>query len=443
MVIKQTPLQSLTKELTPHHLPWPSTVDSSFFSQLPSSPGVYAFSDPKGHFLYIGKSIHIKNRIKQHYQASLEGQKQALFIPQTKNLTYYPVNSDLESLLLEARLIRLYTPLFNAISKDDKTNLYIEITKEDYPRVLVTRKSALKHKYQAFGPFTSSQNTRLLLKIARRIFKFCQTPPKEGRTGRPCFYYHLNLCSGACVGKVTKTDYQKTIGLLKRFLNGQTVAVIKSLTKEINKSAKEENFLKAAEYKKQLESLLSARNNIRLFGGFIEGSPQTDKQLKRLVEVLQTVDIDIRPDRIECYDMATFQQVDTVGSMVVANLGVPDKSQYRKFKIRNLKGGDPHNMAEVIRRRFLHDDWPSPDLVILDGGKTQLSIAGSLIPKGIPYIGLAKKEETIIVPKDGSYQSISLLKEDPAIKLLQTIRDEAHRFANTYHKKVRSKRSLS
>jgi excinuclease ABC subunit C len=417
--------------------------DASFFSQLPSTPGVYAFEDEAGQFLYIGKSIHIKNRIKQHWKSAAEGEKQALFIPLTKKLRYYPVQSDLESLLLEARLIRLYAPLYNAISKDDKSPLYIQVTKDAFPKVLLKRKSDLKKTDTAYGPFTSSATTGLLLKVARRIFHFCSSPPKNGKPGRACFYYHLGMCSGACVGKVDQKQYQKTISLLKRFLNGQTSYVTSELYKSINRSSRLLHFEEAADYKNQLNALLIAKTNIRLFGGFIEGTPRTDKQLKRLVEVLAPHGINIKPDRIECYDMATMQQKDTVGSMVVLNLGIPDKSQYRKFKVQSLEGGDPHNMAEVLRRRFRHPEWPLPDLVILDGGKTQLSIAGSQIPVGIPYVSLAKKEETIIIPKGDTYFELSLQKDDPALQLFQIIRDEAHRFATTYHKKIRDKRSFS
>jgi len=430
------------KNLSRRRLRLASEPDSAFWLRLPSTPAVYIFADASGKSLYIGKSIHLRTRIRQHYKSAVEGEKQAHFWPQSKTLSFCVVGSELEAVLLEARLIRLYQPPFNIISKDDKSLIYIAISRDNYPQVSLARKTELTGKEAYFGPFMSAWRTQHMLKLSRRIVHFCANPPHKGGQHRPCFYYHLGLCSGACVGKVTAAAYRHQIGLLKRFLNGQMATVGKALLREIKFVAKEENYRLAATLKKQYEALTMAKISQHIGGTFLESNPEVDHQLGRLVQVLGEVGVAINPERLECFDMATLQQQQTVGSMAVFNLGVADKSQYRKFRVRQIAGGDPHNMAEVVKRRFRHHDWPKPGLLILDGGKGQLSVVGRVVPKDVPLVALAKKEEVIFVPQAGSYREIRLSLADPASKLLRRIRDEAHRFATGYHKTIRKREFL-
>jgi excinuclease ABC subunit C len=404
---------------------------------LPTTPAVYIFVDSEGTSLYIGKSIHLRTRVKQHYQESQKGSKPAYFWTKATRLTYFEVSSALEADLLEARLIRLYQPQYNAISKDDKSSLYITISQDNFPRVKLARKTELTSKVTYYGPFMSAHRTQQILRLARRIFRFCANPPRGKSVSRPCFYYHLNLCQGACVGKISPEEYRRQIGWLKRFLNGQTRTVMRRLLREIKSAAKQEDFRQAERLKQAYESLLLAQTSQRLGGSFLEGNPQVDRQLGRLVQVLASVGIQLQPERIECFDMATLQQKQTVGSMVVFSLGVADKSQYRRFRVQQLAGGDPHNMAEVIRRRFRHSEWALPGLVILDGGKGQLSVAGAEVPSSVPVIALAKQEEVIYLKTTDGFREIRLAENDPALSLCRAIRDEAHRFATGYHTKIR------
>lgn len=209
------------------------------------------------------------------------------------------------------------------------------------------------------------------------------------------------------------------------------------LRAQIKQAAKKEDFHLAAGLKKQLDALVMAQTSQKIGGSFLESNPEVDHQLNRLVGILGARGIRVQLERIECFDMATLGQLQTVGSMVVFSLGVIDKSQYRRFRVRNLQGGDPHNMAEVIQRRFNHPEWPEPGLIVLDGGKPQLAIAGSLVPKGIPVLALAKKEEILFLRTPQGVEEINLPQSDPGLKLLMAIRDEAHRFATGYHGKIR------
>lgn len=245
------------------------------------------------------------------------------------------------------------------------------------------------------------------------------------------------------MGKVSPRIYRQQIGLLKKFLNGQMGAVSRGLVKEIKAAAKAEDFRTAGQLKRQYEALLTAQSSQKISGSFLESNPHVDRQLGRLVQILKPYGVNVSPERIECFDMATLQQKQTVGSMVVFSLGNPDKSQYRKFKVRYLPGGDPNNMAEIIRRRFRHQDWISPGLVVLDGGKAQLAIAGLAVPDDIPVIALAKREETIVLKSATGFVELKLPLDDPGLKLLRAIRDEAHRFATGFHTQLRAREFLA
>ncbi len=363
------------------------------------------------------------------------------FVFGAKWLKVVSVNSELESILLEARLIRLYQPKYNLMQKDDKSELYVVVSKSEYPEITLIRGSDLTGKEKVYGPFMSAKSAEQIMRIARRVFRICSNPPKRGKRNRACFYYHIRLCDGVCIGKVEKRTYRKRIGYLKKFLGGQVRQLLKELLREIREAAQKKDFELASKKRDLYEALYHVVFMNTGLSSYL--SSPTENQVKSLRNLLILEGIETSLERIEAYDIATLQQKDTVGSMVVFYLGSPQKSQYRKFRIRGLTGGDPTAMAEMLRRRFRHSEWELPSLVLLDGGVPQLSVAGSEIPEEIPRIGLAKKEEIVIVPKiNGGYKMIELSKRQPALKLLQNIRDEAHRFATTYHKKVRDRRRL-
>ncbi len=403
---------------------------------------MYSFQDENRTPLYIGKTIHPKTRIRQHLkQAEEAGSKQREFVKLANEIVFYPVDSEIESLLLEARLIKLHQPVYNSIQKDDKTSLFIEVTRDEFPRVRLIRGGEVKNDKNVYGPFRTSQEAEAVLRVSRRVFRFCQSPPQRGKNNRPCFYYHINQCGGVCAGKMTKTEYRIVIGYLRRFLNGRSKGLLAVLVKKIHKLALEEKFEQAEKLKKMYEAVYWATQTSRGLASFLRGGMLPEKGIKELQRVLQNEGIETSLEKIEGYDVATLQQKNTVGAMVVFFLGTAEKKSYRIFKIKS-GGGDTGAMKEMLRRRFWDNDWEKPDLVMVDGGKPQLSTALKVIPSSIPVIALAKKEETIVIKKGRAYIEIQLPRRSLGLKLLQQIRDEAHRFGTGFHKRLRNKVSL-
>lgn len=406
-------------------------------------PGVYIFENEKKNPLYVGKSIHLRTRLRQHFKAYQEGVAKAeKYVTKSKYISFYEVESDLEAGLLEARLIKLYQPKYNIISKDDKSRIYIAITDDEFPEVKVVRKTDLRQGEKVYGPFTTAKQTKEVLKVARRIFHFCGNPPNKGKAPRACFYYHIDLCDGACVGEISAAEYRRKMGYLKKFLSGRIRGLIKSLEVRLRKMAREQKYEKAAEIKNQLAAL-ETMMAMREMSVFLEAPAEVDRKIKDLEYMLSEIGIRAIPMRIEAYDMATMGQTKTVGAMIVFTLGVADKAEYRLFRVRDESGGDVHTMAEVIKRRFRHHEWKKPDLVVLDGGKGQLSVAGEMVPADVPVIALAKKEETIVIKKRGKFEEYNWDKMRPGLVLLRQARDEVHRFVNSYHRRVRSREMLS
>lgn len=372
-------------------------------------------------------------------------EKQSLFVRQTCFLRIYSVPSELEAILLEAKLIRLHQPKFNSIQKDDKSSLYITVSRKDkFPVIRQARKTDIDPALvDYYGPYSNSFQTQTVIRFARKIFNFCANPPNSGRL-RPCFYYHLGQCSGACVGAVSEQQYKNQITNLKRFLNGQTKLVLQSLFRDLNRAVKIRDFESAARIRNNYLALYYAREQNRSISSFLTSDPRRDREVKSLLNVLKLVGINTSLERIEVYDMATLNQQDSVGSMIVFRFGEAQKGEYRKFKIRTQKKGDPYMMREVLERRFRHVDWDYPDLIILDGGKPQLSVSASAVPARIPVISIAKKHELLVIPLgSGQYKELELPSSSPAISLVKRMRDEAHRFATTYYQKVKRASSLN
>jgi len=383
--------------------------------KVPHKPGVYLFKDESGQVIYIGKAIDLKTRISSPRNWHWD------------SVSTIVVESELEALILEANLIKKYLPRFNIRLTDDKDYLYIKITKEIFPKVVTARKHELKESLNFFGPFPSSKTVRETLKSLRRVFPWCNGGKKS------CFYYHLLLCPGACVGEINQKDYKKIIKNFIKFMQGKKDSLVKELTKEMSKLSKEQNFEKAAKIKKTLAGIayITQTQRVNLYlenPNFLEN----EKKLA-LQELQQVLNLPKIPERIEGYDVSNIQGKEAVGSMVVLTKGDIDKSQYRKFKIRiENKPNDVAMMKEIIARRFKHPEWPKPDLIIVDGGRAQVRIVKS----EIPVFGLAKRAEWLYSPKE---QIIKLKKTSPALKLLQKLRDEAHRFAISYHRKLHDK----
>lgn len=357
------------------------------------------------------------------------------------------VQNDIEAIITEANYIKSYLPRYNTAVKDDKSNVYIIFTNSPDTKIRIIHATDIQtlglddYKKQIFGPFTSSSTAQILLKLIRNIFGFCQQP-FNGRN-RACFNYHIGHCPGACLSEITPMQYQRHLGHAKKFLSGKFLLLDRYLHREIKKLIKKQDFEKAERLKMQIEGLhqtLTAKNSSLL----LKLSDSTDSLQHRIVTTLKHPLLTNPPYRIECYDLAHLQGENYVGSMSVFERATPALAQYRHFKVSSEDRSDPFAMRQILKRRFHHPEWGKPDMIVLDGGKPQLSIASSVIPLDIPVIALAKKKETILFyDEDRNIVSLQLPLEDPVLNLFRNIRDEAHRFANSFHREQRQKELVS
>jgi len=346
---------------------------------------------------------------------------------------------------LEANYIKLYKPKYNAKLTDGKAYPLIRITiKDEYPKVLIARRNEDK-KSIYFGPFPNSSALRLVLKTIRRIFPYQSV---INHTNKLCLYNHLGLCS--CPHVTRDKDYKKNIYHIITFLKGDTKKVLKNLEKERNVLSKLEEFEKAEVLQRKIDAInYVTSSEYKKFDYKIHPNLDEDLRYKELLELkvcLLNHNVSVKSlDRIECYDISNISGTNATGSMAVFVNGEKDTSEYRRFKIRRTDKipNDFAMMQEVLQRRLNHNEWPFPDLIIVDGGKGQVSSGMEAIKEKnltIPIIGLAKREEIIIT---SDFKQIKLPKDSDALKLLMRVRDEAHRFAITYHKKLRSKSFLN
>lgn len=410
-------------------------------AKLPKSPGVYLFSDSTGKLLYVGKSSSIKNRVGSYFRTNNLGPKTNLLVKKIAKISYIKVFSEFEALLLEAELIKENQPFFNIQAKDDKSPLYIKITNDPVPLVTTTRRERIAKKTLIAGPFPSSRVTHEILRIVRKIFPYCHHKnPKK-----PCLYVHLGLCPYPYASASSKHKYRVTVTKIKRLISGKNKQLLRQLTNEMSKSANQERFEEAQKVKKQIEKIEYLFTTYHPPQEFLEQPTLVDDQVQaKLKDLSEKLDLKDIPKRIECYDISNIAGKYATGSMVTFTTGRSDKSGYRRFKIKFLTRPNDYEMIKQVLKRRLANPWPKADLIIIDGGKGHLNSALSVLNKfkvKIPIIAIAKRFEEIYVA--GKIMPISLPKESAARQLVQAIRDEAHRFAVTYHRLLRSKSLLA
>jgi len=413
---------------------------------LPSNPGIYLFLDEKGNVLYVGKAKNLKKRVASYFVNRTDlGEKTKQLIERTRAIKTVKTHSEIEALLLEASYIKKYNPAYNSRLTDGKAYPLIKITIEDkYPKILVVRRPD-DNKSIYFGPYPNSGAMKLVLKTVRRIFPYVsvKTHPKK-----VCLYYHLKLCPCPAVfdSPELRRDYKTNIRRIIKFLEGKSKKVIKDLEIERCGESKKENFEKAQKIQKQIDSInIVINSSYKLFEEEINTNLKDDlrdEESQELAKHLKNTTSQVGNLRlIECFDISNISGKFAVGSMVVFINGEKNTSSYRRFKIRFTKE-EPNDYAmisEVVSRRLNHEEWPLPDLIIVDGGKGQVSSVVKVLKKKnlkIALIGLAKREETIIT---SDLKEIRLPKDSKALLLVMRIRDEAHRFAITYHRNLRSK----
>lgn len=409
-------------------------------SKLPHKSGVYIYKDLKGHILYVGKAIDLYSRVSSYFSGD-QTSKTSLLVEKIAEVETIIVESELEALILEANLIKKYLPPFNVRLTDDKDYLYIGITREDFPKVITLRKHDLKKMKKFFGPFPSSRTVKDTLKQLRRVFPWCSNPlGTRNKHNRACFYYHIGLCPGACVGLISKESYNKIISRFSKFLDGKKEELVGELLTEMDQLSKDLKFEEAGKVKKMLDGItyLTQVNRTKLY---LENPNFLEDERKLGLEALQKdLNLPKLPERVEGYDISNIQGKEAVGSLVVLTQGEIDKSQYRKFKIHIT--GRPNDVGmhkEMMRRRLKHSEWTFPDLIIIDGGRGQVRGVNDelrIMNHRIPIFGLAKRMEWLYPPEG---EVIKLPRKSLSLKLLQRLRDESHRFAITFHRKLHQK----
>ncbi len=386
-----------------------------------------------GEILYIGKAVNLKRRVMSYFERPADARISAM-VAQIDRVDIRQTPTAFEALILESRLIKQYQPRYNIKEKDDKSFLFIVVTREASPRVLLVRGTHLAQyawPLAQFGPFTSASALRAAMDILRRIFPWHGHPDRlvgkfknlniETFKTKPCFDYQIGLCPGTCIGAITKSDYRVIIRQLIRFLRGDRRGIARDLRAGMRRAAKDLRFEDAAKFRQRLHALEHIED-VALIGRDEIVSPNV-------------------PHRVEGYDISNISGTSAVGSMVVFTDGRPDKSQYRKFKIKTVQGSnDVAMLREVLVRRF-HNDWPKPNIILVDGGLPQVRAVKEVVGHlslGIPVVGIAKgperKRNDFIVP---AVHRTSILEHRI---LLIRVRDEAHRFAIAYHRKVRDMR---
>jgi len=543
----------------------------SLLKNAPKSPGVYLFKDKKDVILYIGKAKVLRNRVRSYFRGDPDSRdpKTQTMVNQVRDIDFIVTDSEVESLLLEANLVKEHRPRYNVRLKDDKSYPYVRITNEPYPRVFITR-DVIKNGSKYYGPYTDVTSLRSTMRVVKKVFpiRSCRYHIDQETIDQNkvsvCLDYHIKKCEGPCEGLVSNERYNAMIAKVIDFLNGRTDEVIEYLSRRMDEAAEEFEYEEAARIRDQinavknyakkqrvetgdfedrdvlamateedecamvvlrlrngkligrehfyldgvenisdsailedfvkqyymkvdfvpreilfpelpenrepLEEWLSSRSDRRVYfkepkigdkkklQGLAEknaklllGELQLQKKKKaeyipKTVATLQEeLQMEAPPRRIEAFDISHIGGTNTVASMVSFVDGQPRKGEYRRFKIKTVEGNDDFaSMREVIRRRYnrvLEEKLPVPDLILIDGGKGQLSVAveqlNDLEFPPVTIIGLAKRLEEVYIPQHS--EPLFIAKSSPGLILLQRIRDEAHRFAIAYHRKLRGK----
>jgi excinuclease ABC subunit C len=432
----------------------PETNDHSPAEKVktfPHAPGVYLMKDTAERVIYIGKAKDLHNRAGSYFRkAALEDARTAPLIPEIADIDFIETESEVDALLLEARLIKDIQPKFNRDLKDSKTFPYLQIRmREPFPRVEITR-TPKDSGVKLIGPFTNSTGLRGAVLALQKIFKFrtctldIQVNDERWRWFRPCILHSIHQCSAPCHYRITVEEYRKNTHRLVRVLEGKRKMLLAELHREMKLAAAELRYEAAAELRDQIHNLstLDQRGNVdtHLQPELFAVDPRRGVLALKKVFKLEKI-----PRIIEGIDIAHLGGSDMVASQVRFIDGLPFKPGYRRYKIKTVSGIDDFaSIAEVVARRFSRTelDQPVPDILLIDGGKGQLNSALSALERtpqqpGL-IISLAKQEEEIYVPNQEG--PMKLNRHSFALRLLQYVRDESHRFAQHYHHLLRQKR---
>jgi excinuclease ABC subunit C len=419
---------------------------------FPTAPGVYLMKDGLGNVIYVGKAKNLRSRASSYFKKEAAADVRIRdWIGLVQDIDYIETADDIAAMLTEARMIKDLRPRFNKELKDDKTFPYLQIrTREEFPRVEITRQPR-RRGVRLYGPFTSSGSLRAAMNVLQRIFQFrtCTldiiSSEDRWRWFRPCLLHSIRRCTAPCNFRVSREDYRRQIKKLIFVLEGKKDKLIRRMEREMQAASAALNFEKAARIRDEITALQKLA---------LRGEVDKDVQpevfpidpKKGLAGLRKVLGLAKAPRSIEGVDIAHLGGQDTVASLVSFLDGLPFKPGYRRFKIKSVEGVDDFaSMREVVTRRFRRlneEDEAFPDILLVDGGKGQLNAAMDAFRSlGIDppcVISLAKQEEEIFRPGDA--ESIRLSRHSAALRLLQYVRDEAHRFAQHYHHMLRRKR---
>lgn len=418
---------------------------------FPTGPGCYLMKDAEARVIYVGKAVNLRSRAGSYFTKTAEIERRtAELVTEIADIDFIETESEVDALLMEARLIKDIQPRFNSMLKDDKSFPYLQITtREDFPRIEFTRTPASKG-VKLYGPFTSAGQLRGTIAVLQKVFRFrtCSLDIEDGdekwRWFRPCLLASINQCTAPCNLQISKEDYKEDIRRLRLFLDGKKDRLLKEMTRQMMQASKDLQFEKAARIRDDIASLekLSLRGDLEQHAQPEVFYVDPKKGLTGLKQVLKLSET---PRRIEGIDIAHLQGGETVASLVQFIDGLPFKHGYKRYKIKSVEGIDDFaSMREVVTRRFrrlVQEGESFPDILLIDGGKGQLNAVMETF-KAIDItppttISLAKREEEIYVP--GQSEPHRLSKHSFALRLLQYVRDESHRFAQHYHHMLRQK----
>jgi len=405
--------------------------------ELPDTPGVYQFMGPKGRILYVGKALHLRRRVSSYFQPGRpRSGRTELLVSETRDIKFIRTSSEAEALIYEAGLIKDHSPRFNIDLKDDKSYPFLKLTVgEKYPRLFLTRRRQ-KDGAVYYGPYVNVKLLKEALSFMKKVFplRTCRRMPKK-----VCLEYHMGQCPGPCEGLISEKDYRDIVEQLKKFLEGKKDDLIRMLEKRMAKFSKQREYEKALAVKKRVEALLAVqqlhdRSRHPMYG--------------ELDELRNALGLSRQPMIIECFDISNIGGRQAVGAMVRFIAGRARKSEYRKYRIKGVAGIDDYAMIrEVVRRRYsriLREGKVLPDVALIDGGRGHLMVACDELKKlGIDKITVASiaKEHDHLYTLDRN-RPIRLSPGSRLLLLIQRVRDEAHRFAITYHRRLRAKESF-
>ena len=424
---------------------------------FPKSPGVYLMKDAEGRVIYIGKAKVLRHRAASYFtQAAREDPRTRDMVPLIADIDFLLAPTEVDAILMEARLIKDVQPRFNVDLKDSKIFPYLQIrVREEFPRVEFTR-SPRQKGVRLYGPFTSPKSLRQAMQVLQRVFKYrncsldISSKDPKWRWYRPCLLHSIRLCTAPCNLRITREEYRRQIRGLRLVLEGKRKRLLRELTAEMTQASTELLFEKAARLRDEIKAISSL--GLR---GTVDNNLQpeafTIDPVKGLVGLRKVLGLKTNPRFIECIDIAHLSGQETVASLVCFIDGLPFKQGYRRYRIKTVQGVDDFAcIREVVSRRYgkLGDSensqgsLPIPDIILIDGGKGQLSSAKvALEAFGVQVpclISLAKRDEEIFTL--GSNEPLRLSRSSLALRLLQYARDEAHRFAQLYHHILRGKK---